>query len=354
MKVILKYTLYTLFAAWIFSSCEISLKELQPAVPETRGLMEVDVTENLGSSADRMKTVRFFVFENISSGTPVLELNQRFDIPAPAEGEASKFKIVLELKMKVGQTNEKMVVAVVNEPTEMTTGLEAVSDYSGLENATLDFSHFLNDEQTGLKDEKAMPMTGVIWTDKVFPTVAEAEADPVHMSVLRAVGRVDVYVRQESGLGLTLEAGTRFSLRNSYDREYLVRHTGSRSFGKIQTVTSGFHTGSVTFSDSDGLQLPEIQAGEKGRLVASFYTAERTCTAASNADKLEVGIDIVTHEGAPRTGTVVVDRFNKEGVKTDVFEITRNNIYEIIATVGTNGITAFVQDWNDQNIEPEL
>ena len=349
-------TVLTVIIAACFSSCAIEEASDDTLAMETRGFMEVEVTENLGTAADRMETVRFFVFKNVAAGIPVLELNQKFDIPDAVGGnEVSKFKIVLEATMRLGGNNEKMVVAVVNEPGTMTPELDAVSDYSSLGNTGLDLTLFLNEGQTALQAGKAMPMTGVVWTDKVYPTLGEAEADPEPMKVLRAVARVDIYVCQEAGLGLEMAEGSAFSLSRSYDREYLVRHaTDTRTFGKIQTVTSGFKTGSVTLTASDGLSLPEFVSGQKGRLVASFYTAERTCAAAGNADKLQVGIDIATNEGAPRRGTLVIDRLNREGVETDVLEIARNNIYEIIVTVGTNAITAEVNDWSDEDITSEL
>lgn len=318
--------------------------------------MAVEVTESLGGTVDRMETVRFLVFKNVAAGVPTLELNQLFDVPASSgEKEVSRFKITLELGMRPGRNNEKMVVAVVNEPVEMTPQLDVVWDYAGLENATLDFGHFLHSEQTALLNGKSMPMSGVVWTDNLYATPEEAESDPVELSVLRAAARVDVYLRQEAGLGLTLGAGSTFTLSHSYGRGYLVRQVaGTRAFGKIQTITSGFATNNLTLSASDSPDLPEVRSGEKGRLVASFYTAERTCQADSNGDKLQAGIGIITGEGASRTGAVIIDRFNKAGVPTDILVVERNNIYEIIATVGSNSITATVNDWTGEPIVPEL
>jgi hypothetical protein len=303
-----------------------------------------------------METVRFFVFKNVAAGAPTLELNQKFDIPSAGDGkEASKFNITLETTMRPGKNNEKMVVAVVNEPSAMTQELNEVSDYSSLRNTRLDLSLFLNEGRTALQAGKTMPMTGVVWSNKVYPTLKEAEDDPEPMEVLRAVARVDIYINQEAGLGLTMAEGSTFSLSGLYDEEYLARHvTDTQRFGRIQTVTSGFKTKGITLAASDNLTLPEFTSGQKGRLVASFYTAERTCAAAQNADKLEANINIVTHEGAPRGGTLVIDQLNREGALTDVLEITRNNIYEIIVTVRTNGITAGVNSWNDEDIVSDL
>lgn len=322
---------------------------------ETRGIMCIEVTEKSGAAEDRIGTVRFLVFKN-AAVSPVLELNELFEVPdaGSGENEVSRFRITLEVSRKINGGDDKMVVAIVNEPATMKSDLDAIETYMQLRDLKLDFTEFLNPDHSGLQEGKLMPMTGVVWTDKVFPTETEAEGDGVALTVFRAAARVDIYIRKETGLDLDLGAGTSIIFSNTYDREYFIRNeSGTNSFGQIQTVSSGLISKSHALTSSDPTDLPSASAGN-GRLVCSFYTPERTCTAPGNADKLLLDIEVVTSEGAVRKGELVVDRFLCEGVETDIDLISRNNIYRVIVTVGANEITGHVLDWESEYIETEF
>ncbi|MCC8155004.1 MAG: hypothetical protein LIP01_12895 [Tannerellaceae bacterium] len=178
------------------SSCSRNSYENEfSVIGETSGVMQVEIVEE-DALADKMETVRFFVFTNLS-GNPQLELNERFDIPDPSgEGEVSKLKITLEVSRKTDGVNDKLVIALINEPSGIKEELDAIKNYDQLRNMQLSFADFLTVTHRELQNNKTMPMTGIVRTHQVYPTPQEAENSTVRMSVQRVVARVDIYAKR--------------------------------------------------------------------------------------------------------------------------------------------------------------
>lgn len=345
------------FALFLSAACSTETEVMEiPDVPETKGMITIEVTEQMGEAADKMESIRFFIFNNTGTSTKP-ELNEYFKIPAssPDDKEISKFKITLETSMQPGKENNKIIIAIINEPSTQTHALEAISEYAQLTGMELDFGDFLNSQHTGLQNNKTMPMAGVVWTNKVYSTEAQAAANPVQMRVWRAPARIEIYLRKEAGLDFKLDSGTEITLGNTYDKEYFIYYaSGTHTFGQIQTVTSGFLDKKWMLGDNEEKEIPVISNDNQGRLVCLFYTPERTSSAAHNADKLHLTIQVRTNEGSTRHAEVVIDNFTtgKEVKPVDI--VSRNTIYRVIATIGTESITVMVRDWNDEDIETEL
>lgn len=344
-------------ATFLFTSCVSMFTDTDDIeIPEIQGLMNFEITEQTGLADDKIKTVRFIVFKDIYN-SPKLELNELFDMPevAPGDEEVSKFKLILELSMRPGGANNKMVVAVLNEPPAIKNALDEIDNYNQLQKMELNLTDFLNASHTTLQDSRTMPMTSVSWTNKVFATPQEAENNPVSMSVSRATARIDLYMRKEAGMDINFAMGTEITLNNTYHSQYLIRHNeGANTFGEIKTVTSGFISKSWSLAESDSKELPVVSAENSGRLLCTFYTPERTSMANGNTDKLILRINMATSEGALRREDIIIDRFQLNGVEKDVDIIGRNNIYKVIATVGSNSITSEIVDWNNCDIGIEL
>ncbi len=174
-------------------------------------------------------------------------------------------------------------MVVANEPQQMKSQLEAIGNYGDLETLELDFAYFLNNDHTTLQDGKSLPMTAVVATTKVYPTVVEAEADCQAIVLERAVARVQLYIRKEPGLTVNLTTGTTVTLKNSYDKEFFIRHDNS-PFGQIQTVPVS-QLLSRTWNPAATIPDSAIPDSGEGVLLCFFYTPEPTCTASGDADK---------------------------------------------------------------------
>ncbi|MCD7970487.1 MAG: hypothetical protein LUF87_09055 [Alistipes sp.] len=322
--------------------------------PEARGSMFIEITERNGITEDRMETVRFIVFKEATTD-PRLEYNALYIMEAdPDDGIISRFGATLELSRKKG-FNDKLVIALINEPPEITARLEALTTYESLCALELNFGYFLDTAHSGLKNGRAMPMSGAVWTGKVYPTPEEAALDPVKINVVRAAARVEVYLKKDPDMDFELAADTRVVLDRTYDREMLLRHTdGSNTVGGILTVSSGFLSRMWTLSGSDDKDLPADGDNGHGRPVCTFFTPERTCSASGNTDKLMLTIDVATSEGAVRSAQVTVDRFLLGGTEKNIEVIERNNNYRVIISVGANAVSSEIIGWNDEEIITEL
>ena len=345
-----RFTCLIAFALFLFSSCSWDeVVEGGPGVAETRGVMTIEVRESDGLQEDEIGTLRFLVFKD-ASGTPELELNHFESVPAPVTGVASKLEITLKVSRREGSSNDKIVVAIANEPAGMTSRLNAVSGYQELQDMELNLADFLNGNHLSL--EQKMPMTCVVWTDEVFATVGEAElaGNLIEMQLRRAVSRVDVYVKKGDDVAddLKLASGTTAALKNSYGKQYFIRHQdNTHTFGRIQTVSTGFIDRQWTLSAE--------QAISTAAPVCTFYTPERTCSAAGNSDKLVLEISVLTSEGAVRSGAFTLTKaVNESQQEEDIEVIRRNNVYSITATVGANALTCDVSGWTTENIPNEL
>lgn len=308
---------------------------------EVRGVMRIEIIEQ-GEVApeDQMNTVRLLIFDE-TSGWPELELNKFFNVAdsfAVEVEDASKLGVILDVSKRVGKPNKKRVVAIVNEPQQMKAGLEAVGNYDDLEAMELDFAHFLNNDHTTLQSGKGLPMTGMVETQKVYATVAEDEADGAEIVLERAVARVQLYIRKDSGLTVPLSTQTTITLKNSYDRESFIRHEDP-PFGQIQTVPAS-QLLSKTWNPAAPIPDSAIPDSGEGLLLCSFYTPERTCTASGDADKLGINIKLVLADGSEREAAVIIDKARREnGTKQNIEAIRRNNSYTIIANVEAREIT---------------
>ena len=338
---------------------------------QTRGLMQVEITENDGEGTDKMETVRIIVISD-PVGTPKLDFNERFtkdaftiDDPS-GEKAASKLKIVLEVPRKSSGQNEKMVVAIVNEPDGMSSALAAVSTPAQLENLPLEMSTILNSNHTDLKTNLLMPMTGAIWVDRYAYSNTQQEAEQeskiVRLGVSRVVAKVDLFLvnggTAEMG-NITVASGSKATLSNTCTQSPFVYHKeGTRTLGKIQTVaSSGLESRSWTSSAT--LSVPardkEHPTSADSVLFCTFYTPERTCIATDDADKLMIKIEAaIQGDEGTKSGEIILNQAWKDGISEKITTVGRNNHYRVTATIGMSGITGIVQSWNDQNITQQL
>lgn len=328
----------------------------QTRVADGKALMKVTMVTGGAETDEEIKTVRFIVFDNAST-SPELDVNRKMDVGA-AHQASTKFNVTLD----VNRNKDKMVVAIVNEPALMSGDLDKVVSASELEDMPLKFSQALNATHTVFL-AAGMPMTGV--KRGVAVTVdndTEAKAAQVAMHIDRAVARVDLWLKRASDVASAeLTASTTVTLTNTYDRGYLVAGTeedGTRgrtgagavdNFGHLMTVPAA---SLVEISANPGVKT--LTTTEQ--YICSFYTPERTCTAADDADKLGLKIAGITADSQTRGGETVIKSaiLNGESTSQDIELVQRNNVYKVVGTVNSSIVTlattAHVTDWNDAPI----
>lgn len=345
----------------------------------SKGLMTIEVVgRNADATAeDYLHTARFIVFDNASTTRPSLDLNERIPVKE-SDKNANKFSITLE----TSKNADKMIVLILNEPEGLSGTLAGINRPDALEELHFEFAQILNNDHATLL-ETGMPMSGVIWAGSshgrpVYETQAEAEQNRFEMEVERAVARVDFWLEAvEEGAVTGYTSGlTRVTLANTYTTSYLAMGntkngtrnntvTPARNYGFMQTVdpavfvepgnpkktwTAG-STKTVTYSSAPN--------AENKVLACSFYTAERTCSAPGDADKLKLELEnVIKGVGGTADGTFTIATMTPQGGGTPLpfTQILRNNVYEITASVSKKGIEigGQVLDWNDAPINTGL
>jgi hypothetical protein len=352
----MKNCIISIFSLLLFGSCldEVLIEGGSDALL-TRGYINVSVdSSNEEATSDDIKTIRFIVFKDLSS-TPKVEVNEYHEV---TEGEsAAALSTVLEVSVNAAGLGRKLVVAIANEPATLSDELNEVVTMTQLEALRLDMSSFVAADHLSLLSGAAMPMSGAIWTtnENIKATEQQAQLDKVALVLERAVARVDVYMNTDNTDGLQITGGSKVTLGNTCAESYLIHHNdGVNAVGRMDTPLSSAMT-SKTWTQSAALldvpyKTPASSATPSSVYLCTFYTAERSC----QTDKLllEVGVNVSGDEGT-KGGSIELNELTvNDGKAFD--EVTRNTIYKVTVTVGVNGITALVQNWENEDIVTEL
>ena len=359
----------------LFPGVFAALLALGSCVAESHLLLEenivhVEIEDNslpaTRSDGETAESIRIIVFNDLAS-TPAAESNRVYTpeeveiIPASGSKPA-KVRLSMKVLRRENEPNERVIVAIINEPADMTEDLDEISTFDDLAALTFDMTNFIADNHLGLRSGETMPMTGAIWTDKLFekPSTAGLESNILKLEVHRAVARVDVYLKkgEDVDTNLLMSAGSTVRLDNTYDKSNFFMHTaGDFTIGSVQTVDSDDLIDGKSWTLTSGTQAISDETP-----VCVFYTAERSC--ATTDDRLELTISVKTNEGATRSGTLkIVSAFDVEQMKKPEDErgspkpvdvIRRNNIYKVVATIGVNGIESEVRSWEERDIDTEF
>lgn len=306
----------------------------------------VNVTGTSADGSDEIERVRFIVFDKATTN-PVLEINQLITVD---DSNASVLEVTLEVN-NWPSGNDKLVLVVANEPSSMTSTLNATTSYAGFQQIELDFAEFVADNHLAMKDDIKMPMTAATWTTTVYDTQAEAEesANRLKMQLQRAVARVDLYMKKDGDAAVTLRQGSYITLDNTYDKSYFIRnsdnvltHSNTYSYGYYMTVAPTDLIPKTWSLEEDGIAIEENgENNGKGLFLCSFYTPERTCSASNDQDKLKLFVKIaIEEEETVRAGEYVLTDFIPQsgGTPEAIDHIVRNNVYEITLVVMDNSI----------------
>ena len=348
---------YILFSAALFAllglrSCIIDNKELF----DPYGIVQIEIAESLGAvtraDENTMESIRFIVFTDLDT-TPRAEINTlhtEFDVEPAVGTTPPRARFSLKVERKDTGSNMKLIVAIINEPATMTSQIEGLGiTIAELVAKELDIYQFVNTSHLSLKDNVAIPMTGAVWTDKLFKSATEAmtTGNVLTMEVQRAVARVDVYLKKGTDVDpdMKIATGSEVKLDKTSNLSSFIVHTdGVNTLGAVKNVTTGFDNKTWTYTTATPQAITETTP------VCVFYVPERIHT----ANRLKLSLSIKTPEGATRTGDLEITKAYEadDPLKTqqDVNVIKRNHVYNVIATIGTNGITGEVIDWKDQPI----
>lgn len=355
----MKKTIYILLSvafAMLLHSCVID-KGTDEAATRS-GVMMVNIENDTSSLMDdareNITTVRLFVFDNASTN-PKLNVNELYtDVATPGTK--------VSVKVKTSRNADKMVVAILNEPSQLTGTLESVNHPSALEDIAFEFADLFNTNQTAvLASANGMPMTGALRHVEINSSHTESNPLIIPMVVERAVARVDVYMSKDMSRTARLTTATKIRLKKSYDKGYLVAGTedndtrfqpsDAENFGHMLTVAPELLTAVSEWSPSSAISL-----GSTAQRVCYFYTPERNCILDNDADKLRLEFVNITIDGVGlRSAEIILNRMDTApGTVTDPDDlnlkmIKRNNVYEIYSTVTSNTVDfeAYVLDWAD-------
>lgn len=348
------------FLLLFLCSCSSERMMSREMVLRADGFINIEVTDEHtdGDLSDDIKSIRFIVFTDLYS-YPKAEVNEFHEITEA--NRASVLKAVLKVSRTEAGENDKLVVAIANEPTGLKTQLDNVSTVQQLEEIRLDMSSFVSTNHLSLLAGASMPMSGAAWTtaDNVYETEQEAgEADNlVPLMLERAVARVEVYLTTDDPDGLQTTSGSAVTLGNTYTQSYFIRHeNGANVLGRIQTVASAAMT-SKAWTQTDATlnipyRTPAVQGDPSSVHVCTFYTPERRNL--TDRLRLNVGVKVSGDEGLKSGEIELTEAYDEHGTHHDVDDVLRNTRYRITVTIGAYGISAVVQDWYGEEVITEL
>ena len=359
------FRIYVLLFSLFLCSCikESEVDIIDPTLPQL-AWMNVSVSNETSLNNDyreEIKTVRIIAFNNASTN-PVLDVNTLNIINTPVAATS------INVDLEVTVNNDKMIVAIINEPAQLSNELSKVNHPSRLEDIDYSFAHIFNTNHTAILPNVYMPMTGVKRGIAVNKTHTAGSPLNMNMTVERVLARIDIYLKKNMAATAQLTTSTTVKLKNTYNKGYFAAGTiadGTRyqtgslapnNFGHTMTVATP-NLVPVSWSPSSTVTLGTALPGSP---VCSFYTPERTCNAAGDADKLVLEFADINLVGiGPRHGEIILSQMTDlpAGITNPyITEIKRNNVYVVTGTVSSQEMLfeAQVLDWNDADLSYEL
>ena len=339
----LLYIFYTLSAIAILSRCS-SDETAAETGNDVAATLAVNITDNGNDdSREKISTVRVIVFDDMPY-SPKLDVNEFIDEAEITNNDGiSVTPTGFTANLQVSVNNNKMVVIIANEPSSSSAALNAVHTPSDVEAVMFDMGQMFTANHTGFLPNVNMPMSGAI--RGVVVTAGNDNNNPAraNLTLERALARVDVYLKAATGSTAEITASTKITLERTYDEGYLAvgteadgtryKNDDSKDFGKMLTVAPA---GLIPAVWSPGGSHTIVESDGKVAL-CSFYTPERSCTAAGDADRLVIDLSNIGNGSGMTGGRVVFDKFN--GMSENMKYVKRNNTYEITATVKEKIIT---------------
>ncbi|WP_289005597.1 hypothetical protein [uncultured Parabacteroides sp.] len=341
----------------------------------TRASLQVNLVDDTDKDRQELiKTIRFIIFDDASLATVKLDKNIYSEVLSPETATDIKVN-----EVEVTPNDDKVVVVIINEPTELTGQLDLIDDMTTLENVTYDIARILNSSGQEVVATTGMPMVGVIRD----VAVANGYTETVKIVVERAVARVDVYlgVRKDSEHEIgyfkqtaDTEASSVTLYNLSYNSYFVMGNeangtrgnaTASKNYGKVMgSVADGVLVNQTWTATKDTTWQYSSATGAKNQqLLCSFYTAERIFRS-NYTDRLAISManfkKATLSVGMDKRPIETVTKRTSEDVEAVSFtEIRRNNVYVITAYVGEvfeiDIYQVTVEDWGTrQDIDLDI
>lgn len=285
-------------------SCTESEQAIEPIPPgEVRMSMNISTRamndpEILNANETRISRLRIYVFDGTS-------LDKMYYWSGLTATDGTYTTPVFTVKAATGKT----LYAVVNEPVDLNTRaiLESVDHPGDLTDIQYQMADYLTAKSNVVEytKEYCLPMYGEL----AGVDAAEGTTQTVNMRVDRAVARVDVYMRKESGN------------REEVLMPATLVMTGVSKTGFISPEKIGHYASSALniLSRKTRGEIPEETSLEdKGVLVYSFYIPEMEC----KDSKLNIGLD--DYDMIQLGG----DANNSGGAPLEKLE--RNHVYQLL------------------------
>lgn len=285
-------------------SCTENEQAVEPVNPgEVRMSMNISTramndSEVLNANETRISRLRIYVFDGTS-------LDKMYYWQGLTATDGTYTTPVFTVKAATGKT----LYAIVNEPVD--TNARAILESVDHPNDLIDVQYQMADYLTTKTNvaeytkEYCLPMYGEL----AGVDAAEGTTQTVNMHVDRAVARVDIYMRKESGNREEVEIPTTLIV------------TGVSKTGFISPEKIGNYASSAIniLSRKTVGEIPEETSPEdKGVLAYSFYIPEMEC----RDSKLNIGID--EYDMIELGG----DANNSGGVPLEKLE--RNHVYQLL------------------------
>lgn len=296
----------------------------EPALQATKGMMAVEILVDEAQVDDYIYSARFIVFDNVSTD-PTVDVNQMVTFE---KNDAKSFRTYL----KVRHNPDKTLIVILNEPDALTGTLESVRSPYDLNTIKFQMADIFNQNHTVI-GAKGMPMTGTVHGISITESHAdENRAFMQSVTVRRAVARVELWFKTLPPFEAQVTENTKVTLSRSHNEGYLIAPDALLG-SNIPTIAS---PGKVVIWQHTGSPL---RIGYEASRFCIFYTPERTCNAANNADKLVLNLEgLETAEGKRKAVITLTDFFDHSNIGHTAKEIRRNYVYKTIGNISKERI----------------
>lgn len=311
-------------------SCTESEQTVEPVNPgEVRMSMNISTRatsdpEVLNTNETRISRLRIYVFDGTS-------LDKMYYWQGLTATDGTYTTPVFKVKAATGKT----LYTIVNEPVDLNTRaiLESVDHPNDLVDVQYQMADYLTTKTNVVEygKEYCLPMYGEL----AGVDAAEGTTQTVNMHVDRAVARVDVYMRKESGN------------REEVQIPAMLVVTGVSKTGFISPEKTGNYASSAInmLSRKTVGEIPEETSPEdKGVLAYSFYIPEMEC----KDSKLNIGID--EYDMIELGG----DANNSGGAPLEKLE--RNHVYQLLCRfmIKSLSLEMHILDWEDVGVTGDI
>lgn len=323
----------------LLAACSGEKNEFEPTPVHTRALtIDLSTGTAVEGNKEPIRSVRFIVFDDISSAAPKLDVNRL----EPVDGTE---KTTFTANLLVTENADKLIVAIVNEPGTMKDKLDQINHPTILQHLPFTLSDALNNGGNPVTTEhKGLPMIGTMGLSISGDELSDLPSGALKKGpiiVYRILARVDVYLKNQTNSkpGSVVGSASTAELIHSSKKGYLVRtsyknHSGEPvAFGRWMRTTDSEYVEETNLSwiASVGETVDNTLNNGAGLYLCSFYIPEWEYNATAS-DALGIRISgIKDYSGQNRDGVMYLTK--RPDNTNPMTAIERNNVYKITGII---------------------